>query len=190
MQIQIIRHGTASHLLEDYNRKLTYTEFVDLLYNWIPSPLTSVGKEEILSRAEDIKTAEYYHIYYSPLKRTKQSAKPFFRNPNVINTHEMQALEEIIIHPPFVPKFIKLSIRFWIILCIIKSIFNLSLIRYLGKAKTILREIESTSASLNSLIISHQARIITILIYCFFSTKWKITEINIKPAGLSIIKSK
>jgi len=185
MLVHIIRHGTASHLLENYRRKVNYEEICTLLHDWGTSSLTEVGREEINKVYENM-VANYSHLYYSPLKRTRQSAKPFAKHPDILTSEEMPGLAEIFILPPFLPKRIKLSIGTWVYLCVFKSFYTLKVVTYLKEARNILKIVAESKK--DSLLVSHQARIITIMLYCFFSFKWKVLRVNVKPAGISIVK--
>lgn len=187
MLVNFLRHGTASHLLEDYRRKVNHKQFCTLLEEWMIASLTDVGKQEIVKIVEKMKN-NTYHLFYSPLKRTKQSAKPFSSNPDILTTQEMPALSEIIIKPPFLHPGIKLTIKSWIVLCVIKSLYTFSFVRYLKEARSIMNEVVKKEK--DSLLVSHQARIITLVIYCIISPKWRILKVSVKPAGLTIVEKR
>jgi hypothetical protein len=98
----------------------------------------------------------------------------------------MIALAEIAIPPPYFPKWIKFSIRTWINLCVFKALYTFSIVKYIKEAKAIMKEVGQKEG--DALIVSHQARIITLLIYCTLSSKWKVLQTNLKPAGLCIVE--
>lgn len=156
-----------------------------MVRDWEYAALTPTGVHQISKRVEEI-GKNFTHLYHSPLIRTQQTATPFLNNTPNIFTQQLEKLAEIFIKPPNFPKWVRLSIRSWIVLCIIKSLLTLSIIKYLKEARHILKQIGNN----DSLIISHQARILSILMYCLISRKWKIVKINLKPAGLSIIKKR
>lgn len=185
MQVFFLRHGTASHLLEDYRRRVNYREFCDLLYSWIKAPLTLEGISEIKTLAMKF-TGQKYHLLFSPLIRTKQTAMSFIEQAEPISQHELTALSELFILPPAFSKKVKLSIGAWISLCVFKAIYTLKVVRYIKEARHIMKLIIKYQDDV--LIISHQARILTIIISCLLSSKWKILKIDVRPAGLTIIK--
>ncbi len=186
MQALFLRHGTASHLLEDYRRKLTYDQFCDLLEDWVHASLTPEGVEEIKSGAKKF-TNKKYRLFYSPLIRTKQTAKSLVEIAKPITQHELAALSEIFIYPPGFSKKIKISIGVWIFLCIFKSIYTLKIIRYVKEARHIMKVIKKYGD--DAIVVSHQARILTIIISCLISPKWRILKIDVRPAGYTIVES-
>lgn len=188
MIIYILRHGFADHLLENYNRKVNFDEFCTLLDEWIEVHLTNEGKDDVINKGLVLK-GTFRHIYYSPLRRTKQTAKAICHDGcDVITSIAIEELEEIYILPPKLNNKWKIKIKYWITLCVAKSIFSLKVFSYIKTARKIMRRVEENKE--DSLVISHQARILTILVYCFFSRKWKINKIDVNPAGVSVVEKK
>ncbi|MCB5230973.1 MAG: phosphoglycerate mutase family protein [Candidatus Cloacimonas sp.] len=188
MRIYIIRHGTASHLLEDLNQKVTRSEFLAILEEWEESKLTPLGEEEIEAKAKQLDN-DFDYLYYSPLKRTEQTAKGFIKElKDPTHIEAIPGLVEIFIKPPSLPKKMKLKLKYWVALCVIRSLYTLRLTLYIKQARQILRYIKKAEG--NALIVSHQARIITIIMYCKLSLKWRVVKTDFTPAGISIIESR
>jgi broad specificity phosphatase PhoE len=187
IRVYLLRHGAASHLLIDYNKVVSYDKFVTLLLEWEKASLTPVGEEEVAKKFENLKN-NYLHLLYSPLKRTKQTAKAFISNPHVVTAQAIPSLKEIRINPPRLFSKRRFKIRTWVALCVLKSLNSMKIIHYIKQAGSVLKEIEKVGE--DTLVISHQARIITILLYCLQSLKWRIIKIDVKPAGISIIVKK
>ena len=187
LRVCLLRHGAASHLLTDYNEKVSYDSFIKLLSEWDKASLTPIGKKEVADRVADLKN-NYSHLLYSPLKRTKQSAKPFLSDPHIIATQAIPELKEIKLRPPKVLASRILKIKYWIFSCILRSIYTLKIIHYMKQARSILNGIDKTGE--DTLVISHQARILTILMYCLFSFKWRILKADTNTAGICIIAKK
>ena len=188
MRVYIIRHGTASHLLEDFNKKLSYSQFLDIIESWKKSTLTPLGKEEIAKQVNALQNM-YSFIFYSPMKRTQQTAKAFLRDPHdFTHSKSVPQLEEIYITPPLLPNTIKIKLKYWIFLCLLKSIFTLKIIRYYIQARQIIKMVKRVKNDI--LIISHQARIFTLIVYAFLNPNWKVIKTDFHPAGVCIIEKR
>lgn len=189
MIVYLIRHGTASHLLEDFNKKVNQSDFLKLLEEWNKATLTPLGKEEISGLVNALNN-KFHFIYYSPLKRTEETAKAFLNNPQNDNIlyKVLPQLSEIFISPPRLPHSVKLKLKHWVFLCVLKSIFTLRIIKYYYQARQIIHRVKKVNQDI--LIISHQARIFTIIVYAFLSPAWKIVKTDFNPAGVSIIKKR
>jgi phosphohistidine phosphatase SixA len=186
MRVYIVRHGTASHLLEDLQKKVNHKDFLQILEKWNSSSLTSLGQKEIAVLGESLKNL-YSNIFYSPLKRTKQTATAFMKSSDVpIKSKAVPQLAEIYISPPRLPGMIKL--KYWIYLCVAKSIVTFRIFHYLLQARKIIKLVKKTDDDI--LIISHQARIFTIIVYAFLSPYWRVIKSDFNPAGVSIIEKK
>jgi broad specificity phosphatase PhoE len=188
MRVYIIRHGTASHLLEDYQRKVNYEEFMEILEEWKKSTLTPLGEQEIQKQVNALKNM-YTYIFYSPLRRTKQTARAFLTHPdNMTLSKALPQLTEIYISPPRMPRKLKIKIRYWVYLCVVKSLYTLSIFRYYFQARQIIHRVKKVKDDI--LIISHQARIFTLIVYAALSPGWKVIKTDFNPAGVCIIEKK
>jgi broad specificity phosphatase PhoE len=187
MRFYIVRHGTASHLLDDLNQRVNRDKFLTILNEWEESTLTPLGEEEIRKQAELLKD-KYHYLYFSPVKRTQQTAQAFLKHMSEAHAKELPELIEIFIQPPRVPKYKKLKLKHWIALCVIRSLYTLKIGLYIKQARHILNSIIKTHNDV--LIISHQARIITIVIYCWLSPSWKVIMTDFSPAGVTIIEKR
>ena len=188
MRVYVIRHGTASHPLEDYQRKVNYGEFMEILEEWKKSTLTPAGEQEIKKQVDALKNM-YTYIFYSPLRRTKQTARAFLSNPdNVTLSKPLPQLTEIYISPPRLSRNIKIKLRYWVYLCVLKSIYTLSIFRYYYQARQIIQRVKKVKDDI--LIISHQARIFTLIVYATLSPGWKVIKTDFNPAGVSIIEKR
>ena len=157
-----------------------------ILDKWNRSTLTPRGKEEITEQAAALRNM-YTYIFYSPLKRTEQTARAFLKNPgDNIESMAIPQLTEIYISPPRIPGRIKLKIKTWVFLCLLKSFYTLSIIRYFHQARQIIHLVKKVNDDL--LIISHQARIFSIIVYAFLSPRWRVIRTDFNPAGVCIIE--
>lgn len=188
MRVYIIRHGTASHLMEDYDKKLNYSQFVEILESWKKSTLTPLGKEEIAKQVNALQNM-YSFIFYSPMKRTQQTAKAFLQNhQDYTHSKSVPQLEEIHISPPLLPNNIKLRLKYWIFLCLLKSVLTLRIFKYYIQARQIIKMIKRVKNDI--LIISHQARIFSLIVYAFLNPNWKVLKTDFNPAGVCIIEKR
>ncbi len=186
MRVYIIRHGTASHLLEDYNKKMNYSQFLAILEEWKKSTLTPLGKEEIAKQVNALQNM-YSFVFYSPLKRTQQTAKAFLQGRyDFTHSKSLPQLTEIYITPPLLPNNIKIKLKYWIFLCLIKSILTLRVISYFLQARKIIKTAKKVKNDI--LIISHQARIFSLIVYAFLNPSWKVIKTDFNPAGVCILE--
>ncbi len=188
MRFYIIRHGTASHLLENLNRKVNRYEFISLLEKWKKATLTSEGEREIELQVKALGN-NFSYLYFSPLNRTKQTALAFFKAlDKPTHTEALAELIEIYITPPYIPFKISLRLKYWIALCVLKSLYTFKIFIYLKEARNIIKSIKKVND--NVLIISHQARIATIIIYCLINPRWKVVKTDFSPGGISIVEKR
>ncbi len=184
MKVYLLRHGESEHLLDNWKRPVTGKEFITLMKKWQDSHLTPNGEKEIFSRIETLKD-KYDLIFCSPLSRTVQSAIIVNCEQKIIE--KLPILQEIYISPPLCFLNLKFSIRTWMFLCAIKSIFTGQMFSFILEAKKLFKKLALSRQ--NILLISHEARILSILAYAKLSPFWMVNKINFKPAGISIIES-
>ncbi len=184
MRIIFLRHGEAEHLLENWNVKISYHDFVDNLYRWEDVSLTTKGLAQCKKVADKL-LGQYDVVYSSPLERTVQTSTMVNLSKRPVFYEE--DLKEILIKPPIFLKNVKCSINVWIFFCIIKSLFDGSAIRIIKQIKE-LYHLFYISGEKNILVVSHSARIHALLFYAFFSSLWKIKKKDISPCGISIVE--
>ncbi|HPM01072.1 MAG: histidine phosphatase family protein [Candidatus Cloacimonetes bacterium] len=184
MKLLILRHGEAEHLLENWNKKISYQAFVDNIYRWEDVHLTEKGIRQCKKVAEKL-IGQYDVIFSSPLERTKETTH--YVNISNRTVHFEEELKEILITPPQFLKHFMFSINVWIFFCILKSLCD-------GSAFSIIRQIKELyhlfymSGEKNILIVSHSARIHALLLYAVLSSLWKVKKKDISPCGLSIVE--
>jgi len=184
MKIYLIRHAEAEHLKENWLKKVSYQEFVHLLLKWENVSLTDEGKIHA-EKTADLLLGKYDIISCSPLLRTRQTA-------DLLNQHKRQilfddSLKEIIIYPPKFLINMKFSINSWIYICALKSLLSGEIFKLLKEAKEIYNTI-LTSGSNNILIVSHSARIRTLILYAHLNSYLKVVKKDYHPCGISEVE--
>lgn len=184
MKIYLLRHAQAEHLLENWNKKVSYFDFIKILHRWENVSLTEKGKSNLKKMAETL-SGHFDVVFSSPLKRTVETS-------NIVNIFNRKVyfeedLREIIVHPPKILKKWKLSINQWIIICVFKSLFTGEFFKILKQAKDLL-DLFVHSGSNSVLVISHSARIHSVLFYTLFNTLYVIKKKDVRPGAFSIIE--
>lgn len=184
MKIYLLRHAQAEHLLENWNKKVSYIDFMKILHRWENVSLTEKGKSNLKKIAESL-SGHFDIVFSSPLKRTVETS-------NIVNIFNRQIyfeddLKEIIIHPPTVLKNWKLSINQWIIICTIKSLFSGEFFKILRQARELFN-LFVHSGSNSVLVISHSARIHSLLFYSLFNSLFVIIKKDVRPGAFSIVE--
>lgn len=177
------RHGLATHLVEDYDKKVTREIFIQTTKEWKNAKLTNLGKNQVVDKQSQLEE-KVDLIVYSPLFRAKQTAE--LMNTEGVRMQANSMLEEILSAPPRFFFGLRLKIRVWIMICVLDSLLTFKIFKYLKEARTIFNTYRDHDK--NILFVSHQARIITMLIYCFFSKDMSVKKIDTKPSGISIIR--
>lgn len=177
----LIRHARATHLDQDWSRKLNGRDFVQLMKEWESAELTKEGEAHCRNWEGNI-PAEM--IYHSPMPRARQTAALI--NHTNLPMQEEPDLSEIF-YPPL-PIFYKmvLSIERWIDFCVYQTLFTLSCYSQIKESGALMNRLQKLHK--NAIFVSHEARIVSMLIYAFLSPRWHIVSRNVKPLGVSVLE--
>lgn len=184
MKIFLVRHAEADHLLENWNRKVSYNQFLEILYRWESVALTNNGRAYAKIISENL-LGEFDMIYASPLPRTKETA--LILNQQNREIFYDDELKEIMTFPPKFLKNKSFTINFWINICILNSVFNGNLFKIIKEAKDLYNTF-LTSGSNRLLVVSHSARIHSLIFYANLNSYLKVIKKDYKPCGISEVE--
>lgn len=184
MEILLLRHAEANHLLENWHQKVCYHKFNQLMQEWEDVPLTLKGEKQAEQTAL-LLNSNFDMIISSPLKRTIQTAK--FVNQSNCKILFEDLLKEIRIHPPAIFKNMTFSINKWILICTFFSFFNGEFHKAMKQAKDLF-DIFIASDCKRLLVVSHSARIQSLVFFARFCSYLQLVSHNFKPCGLSVIR--
>ncbi len=184
MEIIILRHAEANHLLENWKQKVCYHKFNQLMAEWEDVPLTQKGLQQA-EKTSDILEGNFDLIYSSPLKRAIDTARIVNKNNRNIILEDL--LKEIRIHPPRIFRSFTFSINSWIILCTFFSFFNGNFSKYMKQARDLFDFFISTDSK-RLLVVSHSARIHSMIMYVRFCSYLKLLSSHYKPCGISVVR--
>lgn len=184
MEILILRHAQADHLLENWHTKITYSCFIQKLNTWQEAPLTAYGRQQASYLAEKT-DGQFDCILSSPLPRAVETAQLM----NLSNRRLVfeENLSEIHMIPPRICRHFKLSINKWIFICVIMSFFNGEAFRIYRQARDLYDEFMSIDCK-KLLVVSHSARIHSLIYYARMNACYRVISANIRPCGISVVR--
>ena len=68
------------------------------------------------------------------------------------------------------------------------SLLNFKSLKIIKETRVLFKKISKKNS--NTLCVSHEARIFSILVYCYFNFKWKIEKTDLSPLGLTVISKR
>ncbi|PID27764.1 MAG: hypothetical protein CSB55_07555 [Candidatus Cloacimonadota bacterium] len=176
--VYLVRHGIAEHLKFNRRKKMSSREVWELLQSWYFVSLTPEGAEKLYQTKEKVPDG-IKSVWVSPLKRAIETSEIISdKNYEIVNE-----LSEIMEKPPLFPDSVRLSVNFWIVLSTVKRIVNLGILKDISGCKKIIRKIKYSDDPV--LIVSHEARILSLIIYAKMRGNVKIFNRNVKPGGIS-----
>lgn len=183
MRVYLLRHGDSDHLLENWKEKVSRNKFIQTQIRWRKSQLTEKGIYQAAAASKRIYGLSNF-ILYSPLDRTRQTMQ--IVNTENLPTQPCPLLKEIYVAPPKFFASTRLSIWAWITLAFIKMITTHKYKDILFQAHLILECAYQKKE--NVLLVSHKARIESIIQYAQKSKNWKVLQKEFLPCGLSILQ--
>lgn len=182
MKVYLLRHGHATHQIGHFQRIVNRGEFMELLDHWLDAELTEQGIREM---QQVMVPEEIEEIYYSPLKRTRQSYEIIADNHNVLGTPEKRLIE-VDTPPLWLPGWFRTSLFNWFYLSSFTSLFDLEAWRVFRETSQMLRELGKKRK--NVLCISHKVRIISFVLSAWLHPGWSVRETNTDPGCYTILE--
>jgi len=176
-----VRHGHATHLEYERATKLNSKDVWMLFKKWENAKLTQNGIEA-LKLVKNKLPNNLKSFFSSPLLRTQETMRILSDSKPIL----LDSLIEIQEKPINLPLFLKLSVNSWIVFCTMQNILRLGFIKYAKQASQIFKELGGHDSP--ALIVSHEARIWSFILYSFFSHQFKIKSLDLMPGGITVIE--
>lgn len=180
--IYILRHGHSEHLKGGFHQRISAREYVHSLLGWETANLTEQGRREAASVSDDLrKTCK--RIISSPLTRTLQTARIVAGDAHKVKVHPL--LKEIDELPWRLPSWLRLREMSWFYVIFLLMLIDGRVAKLLHEAGCVLRQGLCDDGP--TLMVTHKARIISLLVYARIHPRWRVVTADLEPAGVSMI---
>ncbi len=193
MTVYLLRHGQTAETELDYDQPVSLAEFNRLLQDSPTIPLLEVGKPRIQAQAQRLRHLQIQRIYASPFRRTCETADLVAAELG-LPVHICEDLREV------VPQYLHANTdrRYTYRQLLVRAFLAVALDRP-GSGENLwqcwqraMRIWERVAVDLgpeeNILLVSHQGIARMLLAYLTTQLQWSIAEVDLSPAGLTVIR--
>ncbi len=184
MKIYIMRHGDSTHLVGDFQQKTDWKEFRRQLPSWDNAQLTELGIKQVKEASVKWR-GTFNRIFQSPLPRAIDSAS-YMNQEGKIPMETWPDLREIDAKSMRLPSWIQLSLYNWFVYTFFNSIFNFGFFKIMRTASRIMRRAQNRKEPV--LLVSHKARIMSLMLYAWLKPGWRIVSSITDPAGVTVVE--
>jgi len=180
--IYVLRHGHSQHLVQGFRHRITSCEYVHSLQRWNLAELTQLGHEQAARAAEGLHGV-CRRILSSPLERAQQTARHVAGDELEVTT--LPLLSEVDELPWRLPHWIRLREHTWFYAIFLCMLLDGRLPRLLREARAIVGQ--ALEQPEPTLLVSHKARIMTLLAYARMHPRLRVLKCDLSPTGLSLL---
>ncbi len=179
-----MRHGDSTHLVGDFQQKTTWKEFRKELPSWDSAQLTELGIQQVKDASVKWK-GTFNRIFHSPLPRATDTASYMNQQANV-PMEPMPELREIDTRSLPLPPWIQLTLYNWFIYTFFNSLFDFGLFKIMRTASRIMHRAQRCHEPV--LLVSHKARIMSLMFWVWLKPGWRIVSSITDPAGVTVVE--
>ena len=180
--VYILRHGHSEHLLGGFQHRVSSCRYVHSLRRWENASLTPEGHEQAEGVAARLRKA-CSCILSSPMRRTMQTASIVAGEEHEVRP--LPLLREIDELPWRLPHWLRLREYTWFYVIFLLMLLDGRVLRLLREAGQVL--CGALHAGRPCLLVSHKARILSLLVYARLHPRWRVVSCDLEPAGVTIL---